>query len=80
MDPSIALGFYCRDRSVLETLLNSLKNWKEKNPNGPELFTVADTAPNYVASSAMHDVMMCSMLDVEDDNSNSSEDEEYVML
>jgi cysteine protease ATG4 len=81
MDPSIALGFYCRDRSDLETLLNSIKTWNEQNPNVPELFNVAETKPSYADSSAVHEVMMSSMLDDEDDvNSNSSEDDEYVML
>jgi len=83
MDPSIALGFYCRDQADLEDLFNSLQRWKEANPRSPEVFAVADNAPDYSAnvSSAMNDMMLNmegSLLDVDDDQ--MSDEDEYVVL
>jgi cysteine protease ATG4 len=80
MDPSIALGFYCRNQADLDKLLASLKSWHEKHPDSPELFTVAEAVPDYSAnvSSAMNDMMMssCSLAD----EGQISDEDEYVML
>jgi cysteine protease ATG4 len=80
MDPSIALGFYCRNQADLDKLLVSLKSWHEKNADSPELFTVAEAVPDYSAnvSSAMNDMMMssCSLAD----EGQISDEDEYVML
>lgn len=81
MDPSIALGFYCRDKADVDSLFASLKTWKEANTDSPELFTVADAVPDYAAnvSSAMNDMMMSSC-SLADDSPMSDEEDEYVML
>lgn len=81
MDPSIALGFYCRDKSELENVFSSLREWKATHPSSPELFTVADRIPNYsgnVSSSAMDD-MFDSVVDDEGDG-NASDEDEFIML
>ena len=85
MDPSIALGFYCRNEQELENLLTSTQNWKKEHPDDPELFSVADTSPDYASSlsSAMKDMMLsgtvASLVD-EDVGDDLSEEDEYVML
>jgi Peptidase family C54 len=80
MDPSIALGFYCRDRNDLEDLLTSLNAWKHSHPNAPDLFTVAERMPNY-SINPLASSMACSV-----DASNSAiesdndDDDEFIML
>jgi cysteine protease ATG4 len=81
MDPSIALGFYCRDRADLESVFSSLRQWNEAHPNSGELFTVANRMPNYTGniSSSAIDNMMDSIMDDEGDD-NASEEDEYIMI
>lgn len=79
MDPSLAIGFYCRDRKdflALEASLNELK----KSTKSPDLFTFEDKTPNYF-SSAMHDVML-EGTDFEEGpgKNDDSDDEDYVLL
>ena len=79
MDPSIALGFYCRDRNDLEDLFTSLNAWKILNSNTPDLFTVAEHMPIYsinpLASS------MASSVDVSDSAmASDDDDDEFIML
>jgi cysteine protease ATG4 len=84
MDPSIALGFYCRTRQDLESVFARVREWHAENRDSPELFSVMDAAPDYSAdvSSAMDDMMMSrlagSLLDVDD--GQVSDEDEYVML
>jgi len=87
IDPSLALGFYCRDREDYESFEMSLKAMKEDDElkKYPELFTISDAKPDYAAdlSSAMMDMMMsCSspLLDGDIDVGNRDEDDEYIML
>lgn len=83
MDPSIALGFYCRDRADLERVFSSLRQWKATHPESPELFTVADRIPNYTgnaSSSAMGDMFDSVMDDDGDDGGNASDEDEFIML
>lgn len=83
MDPSIALGFYCRTRQELECVFASVREWHSEHPDSPELFSVMDAAPDYSAdiSSAIDDMMMSrlggSLLD---DDGQVSDEDEYVML
>lgn len=53
IDPSLALGFYCRDRSDFESLLTSLSNLHK--PGDPELFSVLETSPNYGNEDLVND-------------------------
>lgn len=98
IDPSLALAFYCRNRSDFDDLCAALDDMKAegKKYKIPELFCVADAAPDYCAnvSSALVDMMMSSSIghlgggggggfddDFADDGGVSdSDDEEYVML
>ena len=85
MDPSIALGFYCRDQIDLEHLFRLIQEWKDQNPGRPELFSVADASPNYASnvSSAVGDMMSgsSSFVDAENsDDSIASEDDDFIML
>jgi Peptidase family C54 len=86
MDPSIALGFYCRGRSDLENVFSSLRQWKANNPNAPELFTVADKTPIYSInpSATVLDEMLDSMVDdpghEETTAGDGGEEDEFIML
>jgi len=89
IDPSLALGFYCRDRNDYESFYSSLQAMKanEKFKGYPELFTFAEAKPNYEAdvSSAMMEMMdTCQTLDGEESDrllaGHVDEDDEYVML
>ena len=96
IDPSLALGFYCRDRKDFESLRSSLvdaRTWRgegtetEKNGVPPEMFSVADAAPDYSAdvSAAMAEMMMSTgsnqgASDLANDGGEDSDEDEYVML
>ena len=83
IDPSLALGFYCKNREDFVALCHSLEVWNKANPKAPELFTMADTVLDYSAnlSSAMHE-MMLSMNGGENEGGSGhvSDDDEYVLL
>ena len=87
MDPSMALGFYCRDRNDFEHLCASLQKWKEQHVDMPEIFAVEDAVPDYCAnvSSAMHEMLAAdefadSFACDELENDEASDEDEYVML
>lgn len=84
MDPSIALGFYCKDRNDFLDLLFSLENWKKEHPDLPELLSVSDSVPDYSTnvSSVMDDMMANSLNDMlmDDDKSGGSDEDDYVVL
>jgi cysteine protease ATG4 len=87
MDPSMALGFYCRDRNDFEHLCASLQKWKEEHTDMPELFAVEDAVPDYCAnvSSAMHEMLAGdefadSFAEDALENDEASDEDEYVML
>eukprot|EP00562_Extubocellulus_spinifer_P002509 CAMPEP_0178478276 /NCGR_PEP_ID=MMETSP0696-20121128/4576_1 /TAXON_ID=265572 /ORGANISM="Extubocellulus spinifer, Strain CCMP396" /LENGTH=741 /DNA_ID=CAMNT_0020105639 /DNA_START=46 /DNA_END=2271 /DNA_ORIENTATION=+ len=93
IDPSLALAFYCRNRADFDDLCAALEDMKAegKKHKIPELFCVADAAPDYCAnvSSALVDMMMSSSTGniggFDDDfadngHASDSDDEEYVML
>ena len=86
LDPSIALGFYCRKRADFEHVMSELQQWKQNHPGTPELFAVADCAPNYeanclssrghstTAGGKHHHVLLEESL--LDDEENDSEDDD----
>lgn len=81
MDPSIALGFYCRNRTDFEMVFSSIEQWRQSHAGSPEIFTVADRTPNYSAgaSNVALDEMTDSILDdVVEENPN--DDDEFIML
>ena len=85
MDPSIALGFYCRTPQDLQQIQDLMKRWKATNPNLPELFSVAEHSPDYANGDPMMDDLMAgdmagSSFLGDDDNSEASDEDEYVML
>jgi len=87
MDPSMALGFYCRDRADFESLCSSLAKWKEQHEGIPEMFTVEDSVPDYTAnvSLAMNEMMLdddgfADAFEDEIDQDYASDEDEYVML
>ena len=83
IDPSLALGFYCKDEADFESLCSSLDEMKTKmeTKDYPQLFSVADTKPDYNAdlSSAMMDMMMGNSQMDEDIHAENDEDD-FVML
>jgi cysteine protease ATG4 len=85
MDPSIALGFYCRDRNDLESVFASLQTWKASHPKSPDLFTVADRMPNYTMDPSTSleistDNSQNNTLDSDDEDGDAVDDDEFVML
>jgi len=94
LDPSIALGFYCRNRADLDSVLSQLQEWKKDHPGTPDLFTVADKAPDYEAAvvaanskggPATGENFFESMLDETTTSHNKEEDDdddddEFVLL
>jgi cysteine protease ATG4 len=80
MDPSLAIGFYCRDKKEFAALEASLQELK-KQSSAPDLFTFADHSPDYL-SSAMNEMMMLgsSELTEEGDHAEESDEDEYVLL
>mmetsp|Transcript_29093 Transcript_29093/g.48093 ORF Transcript_29093/g.48093 Transcript_29093/m.48093 type:complete len:562 (+) Transcript_29093:152-1837(+) len=85
LDPSLALGFYCRDRNDFNHLCDAQQKWKENHPKMPEIFAVADHVPDYSGnlSSAMNEMMCMSVSDaLGDEESAPIEDNEddYVLL
>lgn len=86
MDPSIALGFYCRTPQELQHLQDLMHAFKKANPNLPEIFTIAESSPDYAADDMVSSSMMDDLLasgreegSLLDDDSEDT-DEEYVML
>jgi cysteine protease ATG4 len=87
MDPSMALGFYCRDRADFEDLCFSLERWKEQHRDLPEMFAIEESAPDYTAniSSVMNEMMndddeFADAFEDELEHDNASDEDEYVML
>lgn len=81
MDPSIALGFYCRDRNDLEELFSSLNAWKVSHPKAPDLFNIAERMPNYsinpsTSFGASPDEVNNSVME----SDNDEDDDEFIML
>ena len=84
MDPSLAIGFYCRGKKEFAALEAALKELKAAHhPSSPDLFTFCDKSPDYL-SSGVNEMMMLGELDGEDNgvgaNDDESDDDEYVML
>lgn len=88
MDPSIALGFYIRDHADLESLFENLKEWRKVHPKAPELFHVQDVIREYENDDLLmmnedHNEDPSMALESNfnrDDQVDSSDDDEYVML
>ena len=85
IDPSLALGYYCRDRADFESLCAAIDDMKTNNEtkNFPSLFSVADAKPDYNAdlSSAMMDMMMGgSSSQMDDEVENTHDDDDFVIL
>ena len=87
MDPSMTLGFYCRDKADFKDLCSSIEKWKEEHVDMPQLFTVEDSVPDYTAnvSSAMNEMMLdddgfADAFEDEVGQGNASDEDEYVML
>jgi len=78
IDPSLALGFYCRDRTDFEAFCTAIKMEKEF----PALFSIADAKPDYSAdvSSAMVEMMMGSSSQLGEGEADGDDDDDYVML
>jgi len=79
MDPSIALGFYCRNRKDFIELQESLARLNPDS-SAPKLVSFVDKIPNYMSSAPMDDMI----LDVHDDFDNvhdeASDEDDYVLL
>jgi cysteine protease ATG4 len=85
LDPSLAFGFYCRDRDEFDCLCISLQEWKDAHPSMPEMFTLSDQVPDYSANaSAMSElVMSLSVSEVaftEQDELQGNDEDDYVLL
>jgi len=81
MDPSIALGFYCRNRKDFFDLQKALTD-----PNTtPQIVSFVDKVPNYMSSPSVND-MVLNDLDMDDDDFDDpgdtqlSDEDDYVLL
>ena len=80
MDPSIAFGFYCRNRKEYLDLQKALTD-----PSiTPQVVSFVDKVPNYMTSPSMDD-MMLDDLDIDDafdepEEDDLSEEDDYVLL
>jgi len=80
MDPSISLGFYCRNRKEYIDLQKALTD-----PNiTPQIVSFVDKVPNYISSPSASDTML-NDLDIDDCFDDPGEDElsdedDYVLL
>jgi len=81
MDPSIALGFYCRDKKEFAEFELAVKQLK-MNSSCPDLFTIVDKTPNYstAAVGSMMDGDLDLGEDMPDDDGGDFDDDEYVLL
>lgn len=86
IDPSLALGFYCRGVHEFVDLEQRLKEMKQSEDFAkvPELFTIVNKKPNYDAdiSACMMDMMEGSSLTgiVQASNATRDVEDEYIML
>ena len=88
MDPSLALGFYCRTATDWHSLQEAMTRWHAAHPGLPELFGIVDTSPEYVnpgshGTDPMMDDLLASDSFLDDDNDNggaASDEDEYVLL
>eukprot|EP00536_Pseudo-nitzschia_multiseries_P005155 jgi/Psemu1/189797/e_gw1.93.91.1 len=85
MDPSIALGFYCRDRKEFLNLQEALTRRKQSSDS--QLVSFVDKVPNYMSSSLVNDMIEndddLGCFDGEFDNTGKdelSDEEDYVLL
>jgi len=67
LDPSIALGFLCKNKEDFENLMSSLRTINSKSDDSSSMFEIYDTRPKYDAS--------LTDLEVENDS-----DEDFVFL
>ena len=79
MDPSIAFGFYCRNRKDYLDLQKALSDPSIK----PQVVSFVEKVPNYMASPSMND--MLDDLDIDDvfdepEEDDLSEEDDYVLL
>lgn len=82
MDPSIAMGFYCRDKSEFLELQQHIRQLNEHFRSLPDLFTFADYAPDYGMSVAAPDTTLGD-LDYDEKAEPEvadSDEEDYVLL
>jgi cysteine protease ATG4 len=83
MDPSIALGFYCRNRKEFLDLQKSLTD--PDDTTTPKVVSFVHKVPNYMSSPSVND-MMLNDLDMDDDDFDDpgenelSDEDEYVLL
>ena len=80
MDPSICLGFYCRNRKDYLDLQTALSDPKATTP---KVVSFVDKVPNYMSTS-VNDITLDD-LDIDDgfddpEPNELSDEEEYVLL
>ena len=80
LDPSLALGFYCRDAEDLDQLLDAFEKRQEECPHLPPLFPIADQVPDYSANESMMMSMMSSCGDGGCGDGDVSDEDDFVML
>lgn len=78
MDPSIALGFYCRNQQDLEHLFALVQQYNSEHPDQAPIFSVEDSSPDY-ASGMGGSSMMDAPFD-ESHRESDNEDDDFVML
>lgn len=82
MDPSIALGFYCRNRKDFEDLQKSM-NELSRYSSTPVLVSFLDKIPKYLSPEAVDDMLFNELdegIGVDPDEDAISDEDEYVLL
>ena len=74
VDPSLALGFYCRDRDDFESLLDLLD--EVNNASSISLVSIVDNSPDYTADLTMLNEMMAS----NEFHDEGTDEDDYVFL
>ena len=82
MDPSIALGFYCRNRKDFLDLEDALTR-TNPHSSAPKLVSFLDKLPNYMSSVSANDMMLHDLDDdgvFDDPQDEISDEDDYVLL
>lgn len=79
LNPSIALGFYCKTEKDFDDIVQRLQSYAREHPSIPDLFTVQDQAPDYTSSPAFLDDVDLLTEGCEDNGMDGSGDD-FVVL
>lgn len=84
MDPSIALGFYCRNKQDFHDLERALTKTDSKSSASPQLVSFVDKLPGYMAAATENETGIHDLDDddafFDDPKDTISDEDDYVLL